>query len=190
MHPNAVKIFEQYAAPHFEPGMKVLELGPCFPLVYRKRLEGLNLQWDTLDIDDSPNLTYPKSDPYRFPIPDETYDIVFSSQVMEHVPAPWKWLKEVSRVCKRGGKVITILPTNWGFHEFPMDCWRAYPDGMKALYQDAGLETEFAAAESLEKPSARWNWEGAKWIVKTIIGRKSAVPFLAMDTIAVGRRIA
>jgi hypothetical protein len=29
----------------------------------------------------------------------------------------------------------------WPFHEYPIDCWRAYPDGMTALYEEGGTVT-------------------------------------------------
>src|SRR6185503_10808704 len=50
------------------------------------------------------------------------------------------WIKELSRVCKPDGHVITVNPVSWPYHAIPIDCWRAYPEGMLALYAEGGLE--------------------------------------------------
>ena len=62
----------------------------------------------------------------------------------------WLWIKELTRVCKVGGLVITINPVSWPYHEHPIDCWRAFPEGMRALYEDASLEVLLSIFESLE----------------------------------------
>jgi SAM-dependent methyltransferase len=97
-------------------------------------------------------VTYESVSEYAFPIDDDCYDIVLSGQVVEHVPRIWRWMREVSRVCKEGGVVITINPVSWQYHEAPLDCWRAYPEGMKALYEDSSLDVLLSRWESLETP--------------------------------------
>jgi len=72
-------------------------------------------------------------DLYAIPVDSESFEIVVSANVIEHVEELWRWVPALARVCRRGGKVITINPISWGFHEAPVDCWRIYPDGMKAL---------------------------------------------------------
>jgi hypothetical protein len=64
-------------------------------------------------------------------------------------------MKEVARVCKPGGLVITLNPTSWPYHEAPVDCWRIYPEGMRALSEECGLEVVVCEFECLEiEPSA------------------------------------
>jgi SAM-dependent methyltransferase len=70
----------------------------------------------------------------------ESYDIVISGQVLEHVKRPWLWIHDVVSLCKPGGLIWICAPNTWAFHEYPIDCWRVWPDGMKALFEDAGLE--------------------------------------------------
>jgi SAM-dependent methyltransferase len=113
--------------------------------------------WDTLDITDQYiKPTYIAKSPTSFPIPDASYDMVLSGQVIEHVGPIWDWMRELARVCKPGGLVITINPVSWHYHEAPIDCWRIYPEGMKALCQSAGLDVLLSKWESLEMESARW----------------------------------
>ena len=156
MHTNSNLLFEKHACPCFQKGMRVLEIGPDkFPSTYRKILPLQDITWDTLDIYDAPHLTYPNSPVYSFAIPDNTYDIVFSGNVIEHVAKVWRWMPELARVTKPGGLVITINPTSWPYHPAPIDCWRIYPDGMQALCDEAGLKVEFSYFGSLELPQMK-----------------------------------
>jgi SAM-dependent methyltransferase len=56
----------------------------------------------------------------RLPIADATVDVCFSSNVVEHVPAPWRFADELVRVTRPGGLVV-VSYTNWlspwGGHE-------------------------------------------------------------------------
>src|ERR1700752_432746 len=153
MHSNCKLLFEKYAKPHFKQNLTVLEIGPdSYPSSFQT-LAGKHVErWDSLDIFDDPRLTFPSSDPYSFAIPDNTYDVVMSAQVIEHVRKPWLWLPELARVAKPGGLVITINPVSWIYHEAPIDCWRIYSDGMKALYEHASLNVIMSKWESLETP--------------------------------------
>jgi SAM-dependent methyltransferase len=140
MHPNSMALFNRYALEHFYKRVRVLEIGPnAFPSAYQYGCKGRYASWDTLDIGSHPKLTYKRSNPYKFEIPDNRYDIVLSGQVIEHVPRPWVWMREVARVTTVGGLVITIAPVSWKYHKCPVDCWRIYPDGMNALYEHAGI---------------------------------------------------
>jgi len=189
MHPNSLLLFRRDAMPYFKDGLRVLEIGPSFPSPFQREVAGRALQWETLDIYESPNLTYSTTDPYHFPIPDETFDIVFSAQVIEHVGSIWRWIPEVARITKVGGRVITINPVNWGFHEHPVDCWRIYPDGMRALYGDAGLEVELSNSGSLERVSSLLSKRGAKWMLRPLIrGSNGGEPLFPIDTCTVGVR--
>jgi SAM-dependent methyltransferase len=156
MHENSLLLFKKYALPQFAAGMKVLEIGPdAFPSTYRKLIPIQDLVWETLDIFDSPQLTYSKSDIYHFPIPANQFDMVLSGQVIEHVSHIWRWMPELARITKPGGLVITINPISWPYHEAPIDCWRIYPEGMKALCEDSGLVVEKSFWGSLESPDVR-----------------------------------
>ena len=154
MHLNSQLLFDRNARACFSNGLRVLEIGPDgFPSSFRQRVPG-PITWDTADIYESPQLTYSKADVYALPIPDRSYDIVFSAQVIEHVPKVWKWFPELARVTKPGGLVITINPTSWPYHEAPIDCWRIYPEGMKALCEEAGLIPELLSPAPLNSRTA------------------------------------
>jgi len=74
------------------------------------------------------------------PFGDGEFDLVISTQVLEHVPDPLLLLKEMARVCKSGGKLVISLPFVYQEHEEPYDFFRF---------------TQFAVAELLEKSGFR-----------------------------------
>src|SRR5918998_1346463 len=130
MHTNSRLLFEKYARDYFRSGMRVLEIGPdTFPSTYQLIVDDRSIIWDTLDLYKRPQLTFSALSEYSFPIPENRYDIVLSGQVFEHVRRVWVWMRELVRVCKVGGVVITINPVSWPYHEAPIDCWRAFPEG-------------------------------------------------------------
>lgn len=153
MHRNSRRLFEKHAKAFFAPDARVLEIGPDRePSTYRQIVGAPAERWHTLDFasrSDVP-LTYRTTDEYTFPVEDDAYDVVFSAQVIEHVRKIWRWMPEVARVCRPGGYVVTINPVSWHYHESPVDCWRIYPEGMRALSEDAGLEVVLSTWESVE----------------------------------------
>jgi SAM-dependent methyltransferase len=143
--------------------------------------------------------TYLATSPCTFPIPDASYDIVLSGQVIEHVGPIWDWMKELARVCRPGGLIITINPVSWHFHEAPIDCWRIYPAGMTALSEAAGLDVVLSTWESLELDELWWLLPQSLRRRKTLCQRLSGVFNLvsqacrlplsgAYDTITIARR--
>lgn len=162
MHGNSKILFHTYARDFFRKDSLVLEIGPdAFPSSYRRLILNETARWDTLDIYENPKLTYSNSEENRFPIPDNQYDVVLAANVIEHVKKPWVWLKEVGRVCKPGGRIVLVTPVSWPYHPAPVDCYRIYPDGMKALLEDAGLKVVQCLFESRELPGYRRYTPGA-----------------------------
>lgn len=64
------------------------------------------------------NQVYPiiDYDGHHLPFGDETFDVVFSSSVLEHIPHDRAFQKEIHRVLKQDGKALHILPSaTWRF---------------------------------------------------------------------------
>jgi SAM-dependent methyltransferase len=56
----------------------------------------------------------------QLPFADESVDVCYSSNVLEHVPRPWQMAEEMVRVTKKGGLVFlsfTVWYGPWGGHE-------------------------------------------------------------------------
>ena len=65
------------------------------------------------------------------------HDVVVSGQVMEHVARPWEWLTILEGLYRR--YICIIAPNTWVEHRYPIDCYRFFPDGMRALFEYAGI---------------------------------------------------
>ncbi len=192
MHLNSQLLLKKHGLHLFRPGVKVLEIGPDnHPSSFRKLIGDVAMQWDTIDIFEDPRLTFRTNGEYSFPIPDNTYDIVVSGQVVEHVRKTWVWIKELARVCKPGGAVLTINPVSWGYHEAPIDCWRIYPEGMKTLHEEAGLKTELSTSEALE-PFSKSAKRFVRVVFNSLTGHRRASHGFPpiVDTISIGRKAA
>jgi SAM-dependent methyltransferase len=73
-------------------------------------------------------------------IPSGSVDLLISGQVLEHVEYFWITALEISRVLRPGGMACLIAPSSGPEHRYPVDCWRFYPDGMRAFAKHARLE--------------------------------------------------
>lgn len=156
LNKNDLLLFDRYARGYFTSGSRVLEIGPDrHPSSLLTQVGAPVAAWDTLDFQgrrDVP-LTYRATDSYSYPVESESYDVVLSANVIEHVPKVWVWMRELARICRPGGHVITINPISWHYHESPIDCWRIYPAGMGALCDDARLEVVLSEWGSMD---LRW----------------------------------
>jgi SAM-dependent methyltransferase len=163
MHLNSALLFSRYAKGYIREDSRILEIGPAgIPSEYQKLANVPSATWHFIDFSDTryidaatSKLTYTMQDAYRFPVPDNEYDIILSGQVIEHVQKPWLWLKESKRVVKPRGLIVTINPVSWPYHEAPIDCWRIYPSGIEGLAEEHGLAVELCVCVSLEAERLR-----------------------------------
>lgn len=73
------------------------------------------------------------TDPYQLPLGDASADIIVSSSCFEHSEFFWLLFMEMMRVLRPGGVCYINAPSNGLFHQYPVDCWRFYPDSGRAL---------------------------------------------------------
>lgn len=159
MHLNSSLLFKKYALGFLNNNSRILEVGPAGnPSAYKRLADNPNLIWHTIDFSESVfiegannALTYQITDPYRYPVESDSYDVVLSGQVIEHIEDVWKWVIELKRIVKPGGYIITINPVSWPYHEAPIDCWRIFPMGIKNIAERSDLEIVLNTFESLEE---------------------------------------
>jgi SAM-dependent methyltransferase len=76
------------------------------------------------------------------PMADSTYDMVFSSQTMEHMPDPLRVLREFHRVLRPGGQAWLSAPFFYAEHEQPYDFYRYTQFAWRYLAEQAGFEVK------------------------------------------------
>lgn len=76
----------------------------------------------------------------QMPIPDGSIDSVLCTQLLEHVPHPWKVFAEIHRVLRPSGKAVLTVPQLNELHEEPHDYFRYTAFGLRSLATDAGFQ--------------------------------------------------
>ena len=75
------------------------------------------------------------------PFEDSSFDVVISTEVMEHVPDPDSYLMEVKRVLKPGGMFFFTVPFLMSLHEVPNDYYRYTPFALEMIFKRVGFIT-------------------------------------------------
>src|ERR1700751_411239 len=73
------------------------------------------------------------------PVKDQTVDIVFATQIIEHVTKPDLMIRECKRVLRPQGYLILTGPFYWPLHVEPHDFFRFTKYGFEQLLRDAGF---------------------------------------------------
>lgn len=76
------------------------------------------------------------SDAASLGIASESFDCVFCTGTLEHLPDPWAAAREIARITRPGGIVHIDAPFMQGYHADPHDYWRFTQDGLHKLFQD------------------------------------------------------
>lgn len=74
------------------------------------------------------------------PFENESFDSIFSSEVLEHVPNLENSLKELNRVLKKDGQILITVPFSFPEHEMPFDFRRLTSGGIQKVLTDHGFE--------------------------------------------------
>lgn len=91
---------------------------------------------DTLDIDHKSNATYICDLADARIIQDNTYDVVFCTEVLEHTNDPFACVKTIHRILKPGGVCYATTPFNFRIHNPLPDNWRFTEHGLRVLFKD------------------------------------------------------
>lgn len=139
----------QFRAAHLHEKEKttlnILDLGSLDVVgnyTYREIFNCPDWSYTGVDMDAGKNVDIVLKNPYSWKeIKSNSVDVLVSGQALEHVEYIWILMLEVSRVLKPGGICCIIAPAGGFEHRYPVDCWRFYPDGMKALAKFSRLTT-------------------------------------------------
>ncbi len=74
-----------------------------------------------------------------WPVESATVDFLISTETLEHVPCPTRFLAEAFRCLKPGGQLLLTVPFAARWHYIPHDYWRYTPSSLTLLLKDAGF---------------------------------------------------
>ena len=114
---------------------------------YREILKNTSQEYVGIDVSSS-EATSVVGDIQTLPLSDESFDTIFCSQVLEHVPQPWLALAEFQRVLKPGGTLILTVPHISWLHNEPHDYYRYTRYGLRYLAEQAEFEVINIVAET------------------------------------------
>jgi len=129
--------------------------------------------WTYVGVDtcDGDNVDIVIRDPYDWrELPRYWADVVISGQTLEHVEFIWGSICEMARILKPGGLCCIIVPSSGPQHRYPLDCWRFYPDGLRALARYAALEV--LEVKTQWKNLSYYHSQSNKWHDCVLIARK------------------
>jgi SAM-dependent methyltransferase len=82
----------------------------------------------------------------QLPFADQSMDLVFCTEVLEHASEPWTLFEECYRILKPGKCLVLSAPFYWPLHEEPEDYFRFTRYGLKFLSNKNGF-VDFALWE-------------------------------------------
>lgn len=136
MHRESLKLIEYFRDKYLSDMLRatVLDVGSrrIAPQVDTYRSVFRNYKYTGMDIEPGLNVDIVGYENIK-----GTFDVVISGQVMEHVNRPWEWLK--SLVVYFTEYICIIAPHTWKEHRHPIDTYRYLPDGMRDLFEYAGI---------------------------------------------------
>ncbi|HEV3409122.1 MAG TPA: methyltransferase domain-containing protein, partial [Chthoniobacterales bacterium] len=124
-----------------------------------------------VDLAPGPNVDLVLRDAYQWSeLRSGSVDALVSGQTFEHTEYFWVTMLEIARVLKPGGYTCIIAPAAGPEHRYPVDCWRFFADGLRAVARYAGLKVVHARTQWEDLPS--YDAESNKWHESVLIVRK------------------
>jgi SAM-dependent methyltransferase len=154
--------------------LRIVDLGSCdYNGSYRPLFNQSPWNYVGADLQPGENVDVVLRDPYHWrEFESESVDVVVSGQTFEHTEFFWETILEIARILKPQGLCCIIAPATGPEHRFPLDCWRIYTDGFRALARYAGLEVLYSRTQWDEPP--QYDSESNKWHESILIARKPA----------------
>jgi SAM-dependent methyltransferase len=117
---------------------KVLDIG-CGQSPYRYLLNQSVTEYKGIDVVEASSFDYANNDIILFngehiPFPDNIFDAVICTEVLEHVYNYQTLVDEMYRVCKPSAKLIITIPFSARYHYIPYDYFRYTPSALEKIF--------------------------------------------------------
>jgi SAM-dependent methyltransferase len=119
-------------------GARLLDFG-CADVPYRGFFSD-DVEYVAADLAGNPHATLELNVDGTVPAPDDSFDAVLSTQVLEHVTDPALYLAESFRVLRPGGRLLLSTHGTFVYHPDPDDYWRWTCAGLQREVRSAGYE--------------------------------------------------
>ncbi|HMM19438.1 MAG TPA: methyltransferase domain-containing protein [Selenomonadales bacterium] len=162
---------KKYLAQYADKALKILDIGSQdVNGTYKPVFENDHWEYIGCDMVSGKNVDILLKNAYDWcEIESASLDIVITGQTFEHIEYPWITIFEIARVLKPEGICCIIAPSSGPEHKYPVDCWRIYPDGFKALAKFACLEV----IEAFVDLDGKYLDDSDVWHDSVLIARKS-----------------
>jgi SAM-dependent methyltransferase len=112
------------------------------------------------------------------PFADDTFDLVISVAVLEHVRDPFAAARELQRVLRPGGRIFAAVPFLQPYHAYPDHYYNMTAGGLRNLFADLDVE-------SLNVPLSGGPIYALTWILQAWRAALSAETAAAFDKLRV-----
>lgn len=121
-------------------GARILDYG-CAELPYRDFFAE-DVDYVGADLPGNPHATMYLNPDGTLPPADDGFDVVISTQVLEHVGDPRLYLSECLRVLRPGGRLLLSTHGTFSYHPDPADYWRWTCAGLRREIDWAGFRID------------------------------------------------
>ena len=118
------------ALSYYRDGDRVLDIAPQVHQGAKEFFEKV----ETLDIEPGADHQADICEDNSDIIPNNTFDIIICTEVLEHVSNPFDAVKELHRMLKPGGLLFLTTPFNFRIHGPLPDNWRFTEHGLRQLF--------------------------------------------------------
>lgn len=119
--------------------LAVLDYG-CGTSPYQDLFGQISSKYTRVDIDRTVDADYVVSEDEKIPLKDNSYDVILSTQVLEHIKNPQFYLAESKRLLKENGLFIVSTHGIWPYHAFPSDYNRWTKTGLEEEVRKQGFK--------------------------------------------------
>ena len=184
MHQSAMLrmnwFIENYVAK--DKKVKVLDVGSynvngCYKDLFQKRN---NVEYFGLDVQAGPNVDIVTNGNYDWDnVENEAFDYVISGNTFEHIEYPWLTIKLIYQKLKFGGFACIIAPNSSPEHRYPVDCYRYYADGFRALAKWGGFHLINVSVAGIPNSSVSDEWNSIHNDVCMVLLKSTTPPLPA-----------
>ncbi len=159
-----------------DKSLSIYDLGSCdINGSYKPLFDNDKWSYKGVDMQPGKNVDIVLKDPNHWKdIKSGSVDVLVSGQAFEHMEYFWVVMLEIRRILRPGGLCCLIAPSSGHEHRFPVDCYRFFPDGFRAL-------AKFASIDEIEsyytKEEGRYVDGSEVWKDCVFIGRKPQKSF-------------